>query len=313
MMKSKRKSSGGEKIRAGKLKESIPSVSARFVDEKTRLRLQHLVSSHTDSFSYMLERGIDEAVSDMPNLDMKLSGGKPRVEIIDDGSDSEDEVQDDCVYIRMGCSKVQVACPTRATDEGGRKFTPREARERGLSYTGAMVANFNITIDSNDEPTTSIAVSARLGELPIMVMSEKCNLVGMNAKQLVEVGEEANEMGGYFIQNGIERIVRLLQVPHRNHAFAIQRSSYTNRGNSYSDLGVTMRCVRPDQTSITMTMHYLNNGGATIRFVCRKQEFLLPVVLLAKCLVDVTDKELFDRVLQGDENDTFLQLVWSCC
>ena len=305
MMKSKRKSSGGEKIRAGKLKESIPSVSARFVDEKTRLRLKHLVSSHTDSFSYMLERGIDEAVSDMPNLDMKLSGGKPRVEIIDDGSDSEDEVQDDCVYIRMGCSKVQVACPTRATDEGGRKFTPREARERGLSYTGAMVANFNITIDSNDEPTTSIAVSARLGELPIMVMSEKCNLVGMNAKQLVEVGEEANEMGGYFIQNGIERIVRLLQVPHRNHAFAIQRSSYTNRGNSYSDLGVTMRCVRPDQTSITMTMHYLNNGGATIRFVCRKQEFLLPVVLLAKCLVDVTDKELFDRVLQGDENDTF--------
>ena len=307
-MKSKRKSHGGsgDRVRAAKMKESIPSVSSRFVDDKTRLRLKHLVSSHTDSFSFMVERGIDEAVNDMPSLDMKLSGGKP-IQKIDDGidSDSDEEKDEECIYIRMGCSKVQVASPARVTDEGGRKFTPREARERGLSYTGAMVANFNITIDSNDEPTNTLAVSARLGELPIMVMSEKCNLLGLNAKQLVDVGEEANEMGGYFIQNGIERIVRLLQVPHRNHAMAIQRSSYTNRGNSYSDLGVTMRCVRPDQTSITMTMHYLNNGGATIRFVCRKQEFLLPVVLLAKCLADITDKELFDRVLQGDEKDTF--------
>ena len=306
-MKSKRRSNGGGGGSKGNVgvKESIPSVSSTFVDEKTRLRLRHLVSSHTDSFSYMLERGLDEAVNDMPNLDMKLSGGKPAVQEIDDGSEDEGE-SGGSIYIRMGCSKVQVARPSRTSETGERKFVPREARERGLSYTGSMVANFNISVDIDDEPTTTLAVSARLGELPIMVMSEKCNLIGMNAKQLVEVGEEANEMGGYFIQNGIERIIRLLQVPHRNHAMAIQRSSYVNRGNSYSDLGVMMRCVRPDQTSITMTMHYLNNGGATLRFLCRKQEFLLPVVLVAKCLADITDRELFERVIQGDKSDTFV-------
>ena len=61
-----------------------------------------------------------------------------------------------------------------------------------------------------------------------------------------------------------------------------------------------MRCVRSDQTSATVTLHYLNNGGATLRFVIRKQEFLLPVILVAKALVNISDKELFDRIVRYD-------------
>ena len=67
-----------------------------------------------------------------------------------------------------------------------------------------------------------------------------------------------------------------------------------------------MRCVRKDQSSVTMTLHYLNNGGATLKFVLRKQEFLLPVVLVAKSLMNISDKELFDRIIQNDTNNTFL-------
>jgi DNA-directed RNA polymerase I subunit RPA2 len=44
-------------------------------------------------------------------------------------------------------------------------------------------------------------------------------------------------MTGYFIQNGIERVIRLLQVPRRNYASAIERSSFKNRGPAYSDKG----------------------------------------------------------------------------
>ena len=138
-----------------------------------------------------------------------------------------------------------------------------------------------------------------------MVMSDKCNLKGCSPQALLGYGEEETEMGGYFVVNGIERVIRLLQIPHRNHALAIQRSSYKNRGNSYSDKGVSMRCTRADQTSITVTLHYLTNGGATLRFVVRKQEFLLPVILVAKALAEVSDKEIFDRVMQGDEANTF--------
>ena len=66
-----------------------------------------------------------------------------------------------------------------------------------------------------------------------------------------------------------------------------------------------MRCACEDQSSVTLTLHYLTNGGA-LKFVLRKQEFLIPVVIVAKALMDITDKELHDRLLAGDTSNTFL-------
>lgn len=50
----------------------------------------------------------------------------------------------------------------------------------------------------------------RLGSIPIMVKSTGCHLKGMNRQQLVAAKEESTEFGGYFICNGIERIIRML-------------------------------------------------------------------------------------------------------
>lgn len=126
--------------------------------------------------------------------------------------------------------------------------------------------------------------------------------------------------------SGIERCVRLLQIPRRNHPTAIQRSSYANRGPTYTDLGVAIRCARAngDQTSITNTLHYLTTGGASLKFVGRKQEFLIPVILIIRALsgsqsataaadaaaggagMGITDEELYRRIVQGDNANTFI-------
>ena len=44
-----------------------------------------------------------------------------------------------------------------------------------------------------------------------------CNLAGLSPKELIMRGEEAEEFGGYFIVNGIERIIRMLIMPRRNY------------------------------------------------------------------------------------------------
>ena len=113
-------------------------------------------------------------------------------------------------------------------------------------------------------------------------------------------------MGGYFIVNGIEKLVRLLIAPRRNHVTAIIRNSFQNRGHSYSPYGCSIRCARPDQTTQTNTVHYLNDGNAMLRFSWRKQEYMVPVVLFLKALVDTSDKEIFDALCQGDYKNTFL-------
>lgn len=47
---------------------------------------------------------------------------------------------------------------------------------------------------------------------------------GLTPKELVERHEEAEEWGGYFIINGLEKIIRMLIMPRRNYVNAI--SSY---------------------------------------------------------------------------------------
>ena len=66
-----------------------------------------------------------------------------------------------------------------------------------------------------------------------------------------------------------------------------------------------MRCARRDQTTSTVTLHYLTNGDARLRFAIRKQEFLVPVVIMLRALCAVTDRELYERALAGDDENTF--------
>lgn len=61
------------------------------------------------------------------------------------------------------------------------------------------------------------------------------------------------------------------QVPKRNYAHAISRGTFKDRGQGYSEKGVMMRCARPDQSTLTVTLHYISTGGATLRFSVRKQ------------------------------------------
>ena len=128
----------------------------------------------------------------------------------------------------------------------------------------------------------------------------------MTAAQLVAHHEEAEEFGGYFIVNGIERIVRLLILQRRHYVVALIRNSFKSRGALYSPYAVTMRCVRPDETSATISLHYLTDGGVTFRFRWRKREYFIPVVFILKALASSSDKEIFEGVMMGDYQNTFL-------
>ena len=158
------------------------------------------------------------------------------------------------------------------------------------------------------------------GDAPIMVRSKRCHLAGLSEDELMNYREEPKEMGGYFITNGNEKVMRLLIVPRRNYMTALIRNSFTNRGiwqyhlcwcniitiitisisisitiitalcpyphawfkmadavspgKRYTKYGVTMRCARDDETTQTVTLHYLSDGTVTLRVGIYKQEFL---------------------------------------
>ena len=55
-----------------------------------------------------------------------------------------------------------------------------------------------------------------------------------------------------------------------------------------------------------MTLHYIETGSETLRFSLRKQEFLVPMVMLLRALAACTDIEIYERLLQGDYENMFL-------
>lgn len=54
-------------------------------------------------------------------------------------------------------------------------------------------------------------------------------------------GEESVEMGGYFICNGIERIIRMITLQRRHYIMALRRGAFRKRGANYTDAATTIR------------------------------------------------------------------------
>jgi DNA-directed RNA polymerase I subunit RPA2 len=100
--------------------------------------------------------------------------------------------------------------------------------------------------------------------------------------------EESTEFGGYFVCNGIERIIRMLILQRRHYIMGLKRGAYLKRGANYTPWATMIRCVRPDQSGATVRLHYLADGGVNFAFTMRKAEYFIPVGILLKCFVEVS-------------------------
>lgn len=149
----------------------------------------------------------------------------------------------------------------------------------------------------------SITVTKRVGQLPIMVKSQACYLKHMKRDDLIRCKEEGTEFGGYFICNGIERIIRMLILTRRHYIMALKRSAYRKRGPSFSDFATSIRCVRRDESSVTNRCHYLSDGNAVFSITLNKAEYFVPAGILLKCLGSVSDQEIYHKIVGSCASD----------
>ncbi|OUM51579.1 hypothetical protein BVG19_g684 [[Candida] boidinii] len=256
--------------------------------------LADAVRPHVGSFNALTE-GPDGGLL---NLAVKDIGAKT----IFDSKDTSDHLGN---KLSIRIESIQIAKPSVPSNDKlsvNRNTYPAECRERLTSYRGKLLLKVTWSVNDGEE----LSEIRDAGSIPIMVQSNRCHLESMSPDQLVKHREESDELGGYFIVNGIEKLIRMLIVQRRNHPMAIIRPSFVNRGASYSHFGVQIRCVRPDQTSQTNVLHYLNDGNVTFRFSWRKNEFLVPVVMILKALIETNDREIFDGIVGADTGNSFL-------
>ncbi|EDQ84628.1 uncharacterized protein MONBRDRAFT_12630 [Monosiga brevicollis MX1] len=247
-------------------------------------KLKTATAPHVDSFNYMVKHGLEQAVADLDPLTFVAQNKT----------------------ISLSIAKCRLEQPTVSRKEGfstANALYPAECRQRRVTYKGDFYLTVNIEVEGQPN---AWQVERYVGQLPIMIMSNACRLNGLSPRELVMKKEEAQEMGGYFIINGNEKIVRMLLMPRRNHPICLDRPSYVNRGPGYSSYGVQMRCVRPDQSAQTVVVHYKNDGTCTLGFSYRKQQYLIPAILLLRALSGVSDRQIFMDIVRGDMSNSFL-------
>lgn len=268
--------------------------------------LADALQPHIESFNALFEKGklVEAAVKDIGTK--VFLDGKPHSPSNEAESQASGRRNRLSVKIREVYLDKAALPPSNKVSIRNRKIYPAECRERHATYRGKLRARVAYKVNNGDWVETD----RDLGQLPLMLKTNRCHLENCAPAQLVLHKEESEELGGYFIVNGIEKLIRMLIVSRRNYPMAIIRGSFVNRGREYSKFGTQIRSVRPDQTSQTNVLHYLNDGNVTFRFSWRKNEYLVPVMMILKALVETNDREIFEGLVgtvgsRGAEN-TFL-------
>ena len=86
----------------------------------------------------------------------------------------------------VDCRLEAPAVPAGTYGVRDNRVWPTEARQRGCSYKGRCVVRAGYSIDGVTQPV----LEKSLGNLPIMLGSDACNLRGLTPAQLIERGEQ---------------------------------------------------------------------------------------------------------------------------
>lgn len=242
--------------------------------------LRELTQPHIESFNALFNNGVIDSI--VANLEgVEISDGKSCLKV--------------CVE---EVSVFKPFLPEKEYISVDRRLLPRECRDMLSTYRGKLVVRYGFSL--NGEHFCSEDRSG--GHMPIMLRSVLCHLSTMGENEHLRAREDKNEIGGYFIVNGQEKVVRFMIIQKRNHIFAQNKVSYLKKGKNLTEHSVVMRCVGRDEVASMMFVHYALDGNVYVRVFYRRSEYLMPAVLILKCLTGATDKEIFECLYYKEDS-----------
>ncbi len=175
----------------------------------------------------------------------------------------------------------------RESDGSIRKILPMEARIRSLTYSAPMYVEMKSILNGVE----SNPVFVHFGDLPVMVKSKVCPLSRMDRLELIRAGEDPDDPGGYFIVNGTERLLVLIEDIASNKIIV-----------SNVDSGSIKQIARIHSEKFGYVQRHLlerkDDGTIYISFANVTR---LPIVTLIKALGLVKDNEIIAAISDDPE------------
>ncbi|PIU63574.1 DNA-directed RNA polymerase subunit B'' [archaeon CG07_land_8_20_14_0_80_38_8] len=189
--------------------------------------------------------------------------------------------------LRIKLGNITLEKPSvKEADGTKRMITPAEARIRNLTYESPIYMEIIVEKDGIEEEIKTVHV----GNMPIMVLSKFCHLYGKTDDELIEMGEDPNDPGGYFIINGTERIIIVVEDLAPNKVLVEKNQSRKEYvAKVFSDDG---------QYKILHSLSRGKDGGMSMNFTRVKD---IPVFALLKALGFHEDQDIVDVLKLPDE------------
>lgn len=243
------------------MQEEFKTLLSKFASEKGFNRFQ------IDSYNEFITQRISKVLSEIGMI-------KPDVPTLGD------------IKLKLGDFKIGEPIIKEA-DGSVRSILPYEARLRNLTYAAPMYVEITPVINKQEgEP-----VIVNFGDMPVMLKSKICPLSQMTREQLIQANEDPDDLGGYFIINGTERILVLVEeiAPNRIITSKVETTNIAEIARIHSEKdGYVQRHLLERRVDGTITISFAN--------VTR-----LPVGVLLKALGLENDKDIITAISHDED------------
>jgi DNA-directed RNA polymerase subunit B len=242
----------------------------KFLEENNFV--QHNIESFNNFIEWRLQKLIDEIGEATPSV-----------------------IPPEAEEVKLVFGKLRIEKPSIIEADGTKwKVLPVEARARNLTYSAPAFMEIGIIIDGKERERTEVQVC----EIPIMLKSKYCYLNNLSRDELIAAGEDPYDPGGYFIINGTERSLVLLEDLSANTIFVQREKSgpMTHSASIYS---------ASDFYKIPHTIERSKEGIYYVSFGSNKR---IPLVLTLKALGLLKDADIASAIAAEDD-DIYINLI----
>lgn len=199
--------------------------------------------------------------------------------------------------VKLVFGKIRVEKPAIIEADGAkRKILPVEARTRLLTYAAPVYMEISLIIDGKERERQEVEIC----ELPVMLKSRLCYLHGLPKEERIVAGEDPYDPGGYFIINGTERTLILLEDLAANNIFVSKDKGgpITHKANVYS---------ASEQYKIPHLIERTKEGLYVISFAGNKR---VPLFAILKALGISKDADVSKLIgLPEVDEDVYINLL----
>ncbi|TEU14353.1 MAG: DNA-directed RNA polymerase subunit B'', partial [Hadesarchaea archaeon] len=227
-------------------------------------REKGLVRQHLDSYNAFIEHGIQRVIDEISGIKLDIEG-----------------VDVKFGQVKLGKSSVREADGSRP------EISPNEARLRNFSYTAPIRLDMILVKRGKEGPPETVYI----GEMPVMLKSDLCNLSEKSGDELIAAGEDPLDPGGYFITNGSERVI-VTQEDLASNSILVERDE--RMSTEVAKVFSTQRGFRA-----LVVVERKRDGLLRVSFPAVPGQ--VPLVVLMRALGLESDREIVEAVSDDPE------------